>query len=135
MSWPESQTLQVRQPQLALSIRQPWAWLILYAGKDIENRCWRTSFRGRILIHAAKGCTRQEWQEAYLFVKRIYPGVMVPTIPMLDRGGIVGEVDITGCFTKHPSSWFCGPYGFTLANPKPVPFRPCKGALGFFEVR
>ena len=47
---------------LALSIRQPWASLILKAGKDIENRDWPTKFRGRILIHAAKGCTRDEWE-------------------------------------------------------------------------
>lgn len=40
---------------LALSIRQPWASLILKAGKDIENRCWQTKVRGRVLIHAAKG--------------------------------------------------------------------------------
>jgi hypothetical protein len=33
----------------ALSIRQPWAWLICHAGKNIENRPWRTQFRGRFL--------------------------------------------------------------------------------------
>lgn len=38
----------------ALSIRQPWAWMILHAGKDIENREWPTRFRGRVLIHASK---------------------------------------------------------------------------------
>lgn len=32
----------------ALSIRQPWAWLILHAGKDIENRVWQTRFRGEL---------------------------------------------------------------------------------------
>ena len=37
----------------ALSIRQPWAWLILHGGKDIENRTWATKLRGRVLIHAA----------------------------------------------------------------------------------
>lgn len=41
----------------ALSIRQPWAWLILHGGKDIENRSWNTNFRGRFLIHAAAGMT------------------------------------------------------------------------------
>ncbi|MDD5394961.1 MAG: ASCH domain-containing protein [Thiothrix sp.] len=38
----------------ALSIQQPWAWAILNAGKDIENRDWYTPVRGRILIHAGK---------------------------------------------------------------------------------
>ena len=29
-----------------LSVRQPWAWLIVAGHKDIENRKWRTSYRG-----------------------------------------------------------------------------------------
>ena len=46
-----------------ISIRQPWASLIIHHGKDIENRDWGTNVRGRVLIHAAKGCTREEWEE------------------------------------------------------------------------
>lgn len=38
----------------ALTVKQPWAGLIIAGGKDIENRTWRTSYRGRVLIHAAK---------------------------------------------------------------------------------
>ncbi len=37
-----------------LSIRQPWAWLIVNGYKDIENRTWSTRFRGKVLIHAGK---------------------------------------------------------------------------------
>src|SRR3990167_9411398 len=62
-----------REPMKALSIRQPWAWLILHAGKDIENRGWPTSFRGRFLIHASKGMTRAEYELA--------------DDPLCDRGG------------------------------------------------
>ena len=53
----------------ALSIRQPWAWLILHGGKDIENRDWATRFRGRVLIHASKGVTQDEWSDAWEFSK------------------------------------------------------------------
>lgn len=37
----------------AISIRQPWAWLIVNGFKDIENRSWRTKYRGPVLIHAS----------------------------------------------------------------------------------
>lgn len=38
----------------ALSIRQPWAWAILYARKRLENRSWPScSYRGPIWIHAS----------------------------------------------------------------------------------
>ena len=37
----------------ALSIRQPWAWLIARGVKTVENRTWATNFRGRFYIHAS----------------------------------------------------------------------------------
>ncbi|MCB2188832.1 MAG: ASCH domain-containing protein [Deltaproteobacteria bacterium] len=36
-----------------LSIRQPWASLIVAGMKDVENRSWATKYRGPVLIHAA----------------------------------------------------------------------------------
>lgn len=33
-------------PHLALSVRQPWAWAIIHAGKDIENRTWQAVNHG-----------------------------------------------------------------------------------------
>lgn len=121
----------------ALSIRQPWAWLILNAGKDIENRDWPTNFRGRMLIHASKTCTKAEYQDAIDFINsRIdYPIIEVPPIEKLDRGGIVGSVEVIDCVTSSASSWFMGEHGFVLRNPKPLPFTPWKGRLGFFNVQ
>ena len=45
------------EPTRALSVPQPWAFAILWGGKNIENRTWETQFRGRIWIHAPKS----EW--------------------------------------------------------------------------
>jgi hypothetical protein len=42
----------------ALSIRQPWVWAIVHAGKDIENRTWWTPYRGPVLIHAANAAAQ-----------------------------------------------------------------------------
>lgn len=112
----------------AISIRQPWAWLILNAGKDIENRDWPTKFRGRILIHASKGMTRDEYEEGQGL------GAELPPFEALERGGIVGSVEIVGCITESTSSWFLGRYGFQLANPEKLPFRPYRGQLGIFDV-
>lgn len=119
--------------ELILSIRQPWAWLILHAGKDIENRTWPTRVRGRVLIHASKGMTREEWEDAYIFAIHACGVPEIPMVGELERGGIVGEVEITDCVRASQSPWFCGPYGFTLATPKPLPFEPLKGSLGFFK--
>lgn len=51
----------------------------------------------------------------------------------LKRGGIVGECEIADCVTTSESPWFVGKYGFLLRDAKPIEFRPCKGALGFFK--
>lgn len=126
----------------ALSIRQPWAWLILNAGKDIENRSWRTNFRGRFYIHASQGCTRDEWNEARICYENLMidgaintsAGAMPHRLD-LDRGGIVGIAEIVDCVDHSDSPWFFGSYGFVLANVKPLPFTPCKGRLGFFSLQ
>lgn len=132
----------------ALSIRQPWASLILKAGKDIENRCWPTKVRGRILIHAAKGMTRAEHEDAIDFgvhairhdPRNASAGRTVTLRELgfdfdaLERGGIIGSVEIVDCVTASESPWFMGEFGFVLRDPKPLPFTPWKGQLGFFDV-
>lgn len=126
-----------QQRTVALSIRQPWAWLILNAGKDIENRGWSTRFRGRILVHAAKGMTRDEYVEAIRFAMdhcNVAPQKL-PLFADLQRGGIVGSVEIVDCVSQSESPWFVGTHGFVLRNPEVQPFRPYKGQLGFFDVK
>lgn len=119
----------------ALSIRQPWAWLIIHGGKDIENRCWPTNLRGRVLVHAAKGMTRHEYDDvADLLLDDRFGVDVMPTFKAVQRGGIIGSVEIVDCVTASDSPWFFGPYGFVLRDPKPLPFQPMKGMLGFFNV-
>lgn len=119
---------------LALSIRQPWAWLILRGGKDIENRDWPTRVRGRVLVHAAKGMTRDEFDSAAIFSFGRTGEAKLPPMGELQRGGIVGSVEIMDCVQRSDSHWFVGRYGFLLRDPQPLPFRPWRGALGFFDV-
>lgn len=119
---------------IALSIRQPWASLILMAGKDIENRCWPTKFRGRILIHAAKGCTRHEFVAALGIAEAVIDQSINADLKTIHRGGIIGSVEIVDCVTANESPWFVGKFGFVLRDPQPLPFTPWKGQLGFFDV-
>lgn len=120
----------------ALSIRQPWAWLICHGGKDIENREWRSSFRGPVLIHASKTMTRADYEACALFIAGMERPWRMPAYDILRKecGGIVGQATIVDCLTASDSRWFCGPYGFQLTEATPLPLHPCKGALGFFEV-
>ena len=118
----------------ALSIRQPWGWLIAAGFKDIENRTWHTHFRGPFLIHAGASMTRREYEECKLFCARIAPEITLPSMPDLIRGGIIGRANMVDCQACSASKWFTGPIGFKLASAVELPFRSCAGALGFFEV-
>lgn len=123
----------------AISVRQPWAWLIIHGGKDIENRTWPTNFRGRVLIHASKGMTESEYDSVFYYLqqdRRTRDLVhSIPNYCVLKRGGIIGEVDVIDCVSTSSSPWFMGPFGHVLANPRPLDFRPCKGSLGYYEVK
>ena len=122
----------------ALSIRQPWAWLIVNGYKDVENRTWATTERGTRLIHAAKTMTTADYVEALAFIRSKYSianlADIVPKPHELEFGGIVGSAMIQDCVRTYPSPWFTGPYGHTLRDAHPLPFIPMKGALGYFDA-
>lgn len=127
----------------ALSILQPWAWLIVNADryprpKRVENRTWPTSFRGPLLIHAGKGFDFDGYE--HILDRRPGVGALMPGHAReFERGGIVGKAVITGnvrVTSAHriADPWCFGPWAFTISNPEPLPFVPWRGALGFFEV-
>lgn len=116
----------------ALSIMQPWAWLIVNGHKDIENRDWRSDnpglkYRGEVLIH-----TGLKFDPNFTGIG--LPDIVkkIPTDADLQRGGIIGIAEIVDVVKDHPSPWFFGRYGFVLRNARPIEFRPCVGQLGFF---
>ena len=82
---------QLNSPSIrALTIRQPWCWLILGGRKDWELRSWDTAYRGPLLLHAAKkveSLPQEDWE----FLRLIDP-----TGPAISRatGAIVGVVSL-----------------------------------------
>lgn len=116
----------------ALAIKQPWAWLIIHGGKDIENRTWLSKYRGRFLVHASQGMTKDEYADAAEFAKHL--GVTVPPASELLRGGVIGSVELVDSLAHSDSPWYMGYKALVLRDPVPLPFMPLKGRLGFFEV-
>ena len=123
----------------ALSIRQPWAWLIIAGYKDIENRTRQTEIRGEFLIHAGKEIDkaahdalmagRHPVTGAPSNLRLVYPPALSHE---LDCGGVVGIAELTGCVSGSQSEWFQGPYGYVLRNARTLRFQPCAGMLGWF---
>lgn len=70
----------------ALTIKQPWASLIMLGYKGFEFRSWRTNYRGKLLIHAGQGIDKQ----AMLRLEKYLPR----ELPM---GKILGKVTLVDC--------------------------------------
>jgi len=127
-------------PTIALSIRQPWAWLVANGFKDVENRTWPAPadlIGKRILIHAAKkkGVVTDA---VHLAVRNLslddFDRFMdVAEYPI--RGGIIGVATLRACIRDAASPWAePGKYHWVLADAQPIPFVPCPGQLRLFRV-
>ena len=142
----------------ALSVRQPWAWLICAGYKDIENRNWkigRKSQHGPYNSYHQANFTIDIPSRIYVHASKTYDkGAILPDglpgpdcVVILARmakefgdkwplGVIIGEIDIINCVTESTSVWFEGRYGFVLENPRLYKaYIPYAGQLGFFEVQ
>jgi hypothetical protein len=124
----------------AISIRQPWAWAIVHAGKDVENRslnaarAYLPAIGQRIFIHAsARRPTKDdiEWLAGYFHERDL----ALPPMSALPFGGIVGSAVVTDIVASHRSRWFDGQMALVLADAREEPYRPLKGALGLWKVR
>lgn len=107
-----------------LTVRQPWAALIVRGVKNIENRSWATSYRGPMLVHASQRLSDHSLAD---IARQI--GVDLPQFE-LPLGGIVGVTNIVDCVETHPSRWFEGKFGFVLDRSRELPFKPWRGSLG-----
>lgn len=126
----------------ALSIRQPWAYLIVAGYKDVENRTWNTNFRGRIYVHAGKSPDNLDGVKSAVGIlekKLSRLGYMLAVHGIkcdVEFGGIIGEVTIIDCVQDSDSPWAVpGQYQFVLKDAlryeQPIPMT---GRLGFWEV-
>lgn len=119
----------------ALTVRQPWAWAIFNAGKDVENRSWYTRFRGTVAVHAAQTLTRIQYNSACKYIQTIHGGWEIPPYEQLERGAVIGLVEIEDYVEHSESVWFEGNYGLVLRGPQllhePI---PCKGGRKLWNV-
>ena len=126
----------------ALSLKQPFAWLIAHGYLLVDDRSWGTTYRGPILIHASKGL-----YEAYYDYIRLHTDIPLPDRSELDYGGVVGMAELVLCskpgalpagISREQRAHFGGIhaeyYGFLFARARPLPLMPCPGKLGIFDI-
>ncbi len=92
----------------AITIKQPYASLIVEGVKDIENHSWKCPEKyigQRVLIHAAQkpmkgGMSALSVEQIYASGDWFKSSKLVP-----DFGAIIGSVEIVDCVINHPSIW------------------------------
>ena len=121
----------------ALTIKEPWASLIIEGYKKYEFRSWKTNYRGKILIHAGLNIDKDMLERFKDYNLNC------------SQGAIIGEAELVDCVlvdsklnqelrkidpivygrSKHTET-----YGWKLENVKKydVPI-PCKGTLGLWN--
>ncbi|MGH7174678.1 MAG: (5-formylfuran-3-yl)methyl phosphate synthase, partial [Gemmataceae bacterium] len=131
--------------QYALSVKQPWAALLVHGLKTIEVRSWPTARRGRILIHAARvPDDRPEASDARTRLSR----EGLETAQLL--GGIIGVGELTAhrtyrsveefqtdqLYHLNDPSWFEPPrlHGLVFTNLRVLPFHRCPGRMRIFKM-
>ncbi|HAF48556.1 MAG TPA: hypothetical protein DCL08_04850 [Anaerolineaceae bacterium] len=119
-----------------LSVHQPWAWLIVNGYKDVENRSWKTNYRGPLYIHAGK-----KFDEAdYNSLMSQFKSIVFPQMNQFKFGGIIGIVDLVDCLEDYRSIWFQKEinnkkhYAWVLTNPQKVKFFRIRGQQGLFTI-
>jgi predicted transcriptional regulator len=115
----------------ALSLKQPFAELIVSGKKTIELRKWNTNFRGEFLIHASK-----------IPDKKAMKKFGFENLPL---GKIIGKVNLVGIKkysnekehaldrNKHLANSSWGHYGFILKNSQRINPIKAKGNLNFWD--
>jgi hypothetical protein len=123
----------------ALTVKQPWAYLIMRGLKDVENRTRQTKYRGPLAIHAAQkpsiAWTKRSEVGLSHLSQQDYDVAWLVREENWDAGCVLGVVDLIDCVRDSDSQWaFPDHWHLILANPRRVTIPiPATGRLGLWE--
>lgn len=139
-------------PTRALSVFSPYAWALIYGGKNIENRStnFTKKFRGRFWVHASRSTpvwelkmTLDEMRGRFWDANGPVDITTLTPVPSLDymnsvRGHIIGSVELHAVSTPDspPDSHWYVPGSLALHVRDPLPLRRpvmAKGGLGLWR--
>ena len=119
-----------------LSIREPWASIIINGYKEYEFRNWKTNYRGKILIHASKNIEKENvnrFKELNLDYKQGYiigEAELVDCIPVTKEfeNDLINKNELIYGGTKNRTG-----YAWKLKNIKEIEPIQAKGQLGIWN--
>lgn len=121
-----------------LSLKQPYAELLVSGKKTIELRNWNTLFRGKFLIHASKNVYKESSEFLGIDRNMLTRGAIIGTAELYDVKQYKNKTELEIDKNKHYADikkfGFCK-YGFMIKNAQRLrSLIPYLGKLKFFEV-
>lgn len=121
----------------ALSLKQPWANMIVLKQKTIETRTWKTEYRGDLLICSSKSID----SNMVNLILNESSSMVSKSVLEKPLGVALCVAELYDCVpmqTKHEVEAFCriyhGAYSWMLRNVRRIKQFPVKGQLRFFDV-
>ena len=128
----------------ALTLKQPWAWLVARGYKKVENRTWTTNHRGRLAIHVSKSDSDLSPEVSSFVSEALAKSGLSTALPSLDelkaqQGLVIATVDLVSVERDEdePLAPFALPsqYHWILANPLLLePPIEARGQMGLWNV-
>lgn len=133
-----------------LTVRQPYATLILQGVKQLETRRWRTDYRGPLVIHAAQVGGATSTDQLLGLERRL--GLMPTALAghVYPLGALLGVVELVECLPISPRliaaltpiekalGWYRDPgFVWDLARAGRIRFAepiPCAGRQGLWTL-
>ena len=112
-----------------------WPDVLVNGFKDVENRTWRTKYRGRLYIHASGTYTRRAHDEWKNLIPHLYGTGLPFDYCELETGGIIGSVELDDVADDSNSVWFDRGENkaWLVSGAKTMEIVPCKGRLQVWE--
>ena len=131
-----------------ITLHQPWASLIACGYKRFETRSWKTSYRGQLLIHAAKRFADEEGRDVVVSAFKHWKNPELPrTLRSFPYQAIVATCELTNCIPMNEQfinqqtdlellvgCWKVGRFAWQLENICPVTLISTKGYQGLWNV-
>lgn len=122
-----------------LTIKEPWATLIVNGYKKYEFRSWKTNYRGEFYIHASKSIDKEAMKHFENLKLDYQPGKIIGKVNLVDCIEVTRDFE-NELIKENPSIYSLTigrkGYAFKLENVKKLERSiPAKGKLNFWEYK